>query len=388
MSLFDDDVKPVRTKNGLILSHEDALYVSNYFKEYYDGFGKIEDYLRRVKLERMGNIPTMLPGMSIEDDMFTDFTMNPNDMDIDIRLADQRYNDYLQVVTSHAIDDAPYRRLKLMVFEKNTNNLIGFIRIGTCTINSAPRAKYLGRPLNTYDMDEMKRFNNSACMGVIIVPTQPFGYNYLGGKLLAGICCSHWLRRVFNEKYNLNLCHFETTSLYGSTKSSSQYDGMKPYLRQIGLTDSDFPPLLNDQKFLHLKHWFKRRNGEALKTTNSSIKMSLQSIMVSITKNSLKEYNEEDYLKFCKIMDDAKDLTEQKRVYVSDYGYSNAVDYILGNADQLEKKPNFDRFELENVIDWWKKMATKRYNKLQSEGRLRTELELWNKDASVIDIIR
>ena len=29
----------------------------------------------------------------------------------------------------------------------------------------------------------------------------------------------------------MNLCMFETTSLYGNSKSASQYDGMKPYLR-------------------------------------------------------------------------------------------------------------------------------------------------------------
>ena len=37
---------------------------------------------------------------------------------------------------------------------------------------------------------------------------------------------------------------FETTSLYGNSKSASQYDGMKPMLRYKGLTDSDF--ILND----------------------------------------------------------------------------------------------------------------------------------------------
>ena len=43
----------------------------------------------------------------------------------------------------------------------------------------------LGRPLDTMNKDVMKRFNDSVIMGFTIVPTQPFGYNYLGGKLLA-----------------------------------------------------------------------------------------------------------------------------------------------------------------------------------------------------------
>jgi len=39
------------------------------------------------------------------------------------------------------------------------------------------------------------------------------------------------------------------------------------------------------------------------------------------------------------------------------------------------------------LIALWKKKATKRYNKLKSEGRLRTELEVWTKGEN-IDIIR
>ena len=64
--------------------------------------------------------------------------------------------------------------------------------------------------------------------GFVIVPTQPFGFNYLGGKLLAALCCSHEVREKLNKKYDMNLVMFETTSLYGNSKSASQYDGMKP----------------------------------------------------------------------------------------------------------------------------------------------------------------
>ena len=37
---------------------------------------------------------------------------------------------------------------------------------------------------------------------------------------------------------------------------------------------------------------------------------------------------------------------------MSEYGYKNVRDVLLGNTDTLEKAENFDRFELENVIDW------------------------------------
>ena len=42
-------------------------------------------------------------------------------------------------------------------------------------------------------------------MGFNIVPTQPFGYNYLGGKLLSLLCCSHEMKRQFDERYGTDL---------------------------------------------------------------------------------------------------------------------------------------------------------------------------------------
>ena len=78
-----------------------------------------------------------------------------------------------------------------MVYETNTNKISGFIRLGSPTINSKPRNEFLGKPLDTKNKEVMKRFNDSSIMGFSIVPSQPFGFNYLGGKLLAGICCSH-----------------------------------------------------------------------------------------------------------------------------------------------------------------------------------------------------
>ena len=227
-------------------------------------------------------------------------------------------------------------------------------------------------------------------MGFVIVPSQPFGYNYLGGKLLAAICCSHDVRRALNKKYNSNICMFETTSLYGSSKSSSMYDGMKPILRFNGLTDSNFAPLINDNNFRNLNDWFKKRNnGDYLVPADaSSRKLKTQTKMVSIIKSSLKTHDVDAYEKFCQIFLDAKNLTERKRSFYSTYGYENVPQYLNLETDTLIKKENFDRFELENVIEWWRKKASKRYENLKSDNRLRTKVETWNVNADDIDIIR
>lgn len=375
----------------MILNRDDALYAANVFVDYFSNFHRIDDYLRRVKLERMENYPTSLPGLGPEDDMFSDFDMHPNDMEFECReVSSEIFVNYLEITTSHAVEvSVPGKSIKWVVYEKNTGKIAGFIRLGSPTINSKPRNQFLGKPLDTMNPAVMKRFNDSSIMGFIIVPTQPFGYNYLGGKLLAAICCSHLTKDTLDKKYGGPFCMFETTSLYGSTKSSSQYDGMKPFLRYKGNTESDFAPLINDDNYRRLNEWFiDKNNGELLVAADaSSRKLKTQTKMISIIKSSLKDSEPEEYKKFVQTFNDAKGLTEKKRSYMSDFGFDNVKEYLNLETDTLIKKDNYDRYSFEGVVEWWKSKASKRYESLKTDGRLRTELETWNNNAD-IDIIR
>jgi len=376
----------------MILNKQDAMYAANVFVDYFSSFGRIDDYLRRVKLERMSNYPSSLPGMGPQDDMFSNFSMHPNDMEFECReVTNEIFVNYLEIVTSHAVEvSVPGKSIKWVVYEKNSGQIAGFIRLGSPTINSKPRNMFLGKPLDTHSAEVMKRFNDSTIMGFNIVATQPFGFYGLGGKLLAGICCSHLTKNALDKNYGGPFCMFETTSLYGTTKSVSQYEGMKLFLRHKGETVSDFAPLINDANFLKLKSWFEDRNdGQPLVDKEaSSRKLKTQTKMISIIKNSLKKVDEDAYNKFCKTFLDAKGLTEQKRAYMSDYGYSNVKEYMNMETDTLIKKDNWDRYSLEGVTEWWRKKASNRFETLKSEGRLRTIAETWNTNPSDIDIIR
>lgn len=375
----------------MILDHKDAVYAANIFNEYFQSMNRIDEYLRMVKLSRVEKFSRCLPGMGPEDELFQNFDIHPQDMEFKIVEPDnEKFMYYLEITTSHAVEaSVPGKSLRWMIKESNTNKIVGFIRIGSPTINSKPRNEFLGKPLDTKSKEVMKRFNDSSIMGFIIVPTQPFGFNYLGGKLLAGLCCSHEMRERMNQKYNMNVCMFETTSLYGSTKTSSQYDGMKPFLRYKGLTESDFAPLINDNNFHRLNDWFiNKNNGEPLVHENaSSRKLKTQTKMVSIIKSSLKKTSQSDYDKFCKTFDDAKGLTEKKRQYMCDYGYSNVKEYLNLETNVLTPKENYDRFNTESVIEWWKNKASSRYETLKTENRLRKDIEIWTKNSD-IDIIR
>ena len=368
------------------LDRQEAFDVAHKLIMYFNDFKRIDDYFRARKIERVKNIPTPLPGMSMEDDLFQDYDMHPEDMNFKVyQIPNKLFDTLIEKTASFSPDENPGKMFKCVVKETNTNTIVGFIRYGSPLINSKPRNDFLG------GMPDLDIFNKRAIMGFNIVPVLPFGFNYLGGKLLAAICCSHETRRMLNDKYDTEFCLFETTSLYGNIKGASMYDGMKPYLRYKGDTQSKFLLTLGEDIYPELRDWFEERNdGEPLIHKGaSSRKLKYQTKMVGILKQNLKEYNPEAYQIFCDKMEEASGVTTQKRFYMSEYGYSNVKDVLLGKTDTLTKAENYDRFELDNVIKWWRKLAVKRYNNITQDGRLRKELEVWNQDTmNKIDIIR
>tara|TARA_B100001778_G_scaffold328945_1_gene329161 strand:+ start:140 stop:1270 length:1131 start_codon:yes stop_codon:yes gene_type:complete len=372
-----------------VVDESKAEWAADKFIDYFQNFGSIEDYLRYAKGQAVSSM-AVIPGIS-DKDAFLNEDIHPQDMDFDVKFVGDRFQDsisqdiyikYLTATSSHVIEhNIPGRELRWMVYEKNTKKIIGFIRFGSPTINSKPRNIWLGKA------PDLSRFNRHAVMGFAIVPSQPFGFNYLGGKLLALMCVSHYAREQVSKVFEKDIALFETTSLYGSTTSASQYDGLKPFIRYKGLTDSKFLPLLHREKFHELHNAFTEWNDNEPLTENraSSKKMKRQTKMISIIRNSLQ--NKDKLNKFNSVIKMAFSLTQQKRAYISDYGYANVREVILGEQDKLVRGQNWDKFYLENIISWWKKKAGKRYDKLKAEGRFRDNVELWTEDED-IQIIR
>jgi len=374
----------------LILEKQDTFWAADKVMNYFKDFNRIDDYFRVRKIERVKDMSAGLPGMSIEDELFQDFDMHPKDMDFEVvKVPGEVFDTLIEKTASFSPDENPGKTLKVVVKEKNTNTIVGFIRYGSPLINSKPRNDSLG------GVPDLDIFNKRAIMGFNIVPAQPFGFNCLGGKLLAAICCSHDTRRMLNDKYDTEFCLFETTSLYGSIKTAnggaSMYDGMRPYLRFQGMTESKFLLTLGEEIYPELKNFFTERKGdeELIHKTSSSRKLKMQTKFISIIKNSLKEHDLKGYEIFCDAISKASEVTTQKRFFASTYGYSNTKEILLGQEKVLTKGQNYDSFELDNVVTWWKKKATKRYNNVVADGRIRKELEVWNQDSmNSIDIIR
>jgi hypothetical protein len=369
------------------LSKDQALVCAKIFSDYFDRYENVEQYMRDQKLNSMNEKSVTLPGMGPEDDLFSDFSIHPNDMEFKlVESSADNWDKYISIISSHSnMTSIPGKNIRLAIKETKTDKWVGFIRLASPMMNMKPRNEMLGGAFIA-NPETAKSFNNSAIMGFVIVPAQPFGYNYLGGKLLAAICTSHEVRKIVNDKYNMNLCLFETTSLYGSSKTVSQYDGMKPYIRYKGLTESDFIPMMYGKPYEDLVSYVESLIGIFVPPDASSRKLTLQTRIIAMVKIALK--GEPEYNSFIKTIENAKNLMEKKRYYISDYGFSNVEDVVMGRATELiPNKENYDKFYLENIIKWWRNKASNRYETLKKEGKIRNELEVWTGDKP-IDIIR
>lgn len=368
----------------MTLNKEQAIHCAKAFKDYFGNFERIDEYMRDQKMNSLADLP-LNPLFPLEDDLFQEFTMDPKDMNFEVcEIDSDTWMNLLNITSSH-VNIAPVgRNVKLAVRETTTQKIVGFIRLGSPVINCRPRNEMLGQVF-TQQPEWGKRFNDSAMMGFVIVPAQPFGYNFLGGKLLAAICTSHEVREIVNKKYGMNLCLFETTSLYGSSKTVSQYDGMKPYIRYKGLTDSDFLPMMHGKPYSDLRDYVQAITGPLVEDGASSKKLKISMKIISLTKAALKGSSEAT--EFQTTIENAKKLTEQKRYYISDYGFKNSNDYVNCKTDVLVPGENYEKHSLKNLVEWWRKKAINRYNTLKDENRLRTELEVWT-SGKPIDIIR
>lgn len=126
------------------------------------------------------------------------------------------------------------RNLNFIVRDKPTQKFLGVICISSDFLDLTPRDKYIGwsRELKTQG-----GMINHTAIGSTIVPLQPLGFNYVGGKLLALLCLSTPIQELWEKLYGDKLVSVTTTSLYGKTKAGglSQYDNLD-YWQSMGFT--------------------------------------------------------------------------------------------------------------------------------------------------------
>jgi hypothetical protein len=344
-------------------------------KNYYDGIDDITNYYLDKKLERLKQNKYT----DISSEVFSNFTISPLDIDISIEVVDGKtFNNITTQVATFPIESQIGRTITIGVKENNTNTWLGFIRLSSPVSSIKPRNDIFGMSL------PLNLINKHIYNGSVIVPVQPFGYNYLGGKLLALICSSNEVKQIYNDKYDTNILMCETTSLYGSTKGSSMYDGLEPYLRFKGLTQSKNTLIPTDKLYFRIRDILRVNYGKTewnnslVNPKGSSPKSRELSKIISLLKSLIKDVDKEMYIEFNKTIKEKSKTLQQKRFYTSTFGYTNVVEHLL-TGEELDTKNNY-KHDLNNLINVWKKKSQKRWNKLNENGILKTELEIYTED--------
>jgi len=302
---------------------------------------------------------------------FFNADMHPKDFNISFEEVDETFFlGNVNLFACYSVEPQIGKRINMVV--KNHDKIIGFFRISSPVLAIKPRNNYFGSVLKSYNV------NPHVLNGSVIVCVQPFGSNFNGGKLLTYLCISNEMTEKI-RKIRPDYCFFETTSLRGEIKQSSQYDGMEPYLKKNGLTESRQLSYPTNDIYRELRHYIEPAygiaefNGRVTDRKKSSARLREYNKLISLFEQNLKEMDINKYNDFIKLRDSKKQIHCLKGYYYSTLGYSNVREHVLNN-EPLKEKDRY-KFDFKNLYERWLRQSTNRYEKLKSENRFKTELE-------------
>ena len=219
---------------------------------------------------------------------------------------------------------------------------------------------------------------NHTAIGSTIVPTQPFGFNFLGGKLMAAMMTTETVRNEWQLQYGDSLVAMTTTSLYwskvmqdGSRKKSSMYDGLH-WWQVIGQSKGH----VTIQPSLELyKRWLKFIKREKEEIFDELMEQE-EGISGPVTNYKAKVMT----LLFNAAGIDEKNFRHgfERGLYFSEF-YENAKDFLCGRIaeSQLRLKPLFQD-DVNAIMEWWRPAAIGRYKMLKKQGRLKPQKHFYN----------
>ena len=257
------------------------------------------------------------------------------------------------------------RNLNFVVRDKPTKQYLGVICISSDFLDLTPRDNFIGwsRELKT----QGSMINHTA-IGSTIVPLQPLGYNYTGGKLLALLCLDDKIQQLWQELYGDKLVGVTTTSLYGKTKIGglSQYDRLSHW-KKMGFTAGSvaFEPTRKTR--YRINHWLKKNHTRkyfdwyvAKKPSGQPHKRDHKNRSLQFAYSQMK-------------LDKTLIRSEHARgIYFSSL-YDNTAEFLRGDITEDKLVKSFDT-STESLVNIWKeKYAAKRITNLKEQGRVSNE---------------
>ena len=257
------------------------------------------------------------------------------------------------------------RNLNFVVRDKNTKKYLGVICISSDFLDLTPRDNFIGWSREKKTQGAMI---NHTAIGSTIVPLQPLGFNYVGGKLLALLCLSTPVQELWEKLYGDKLVSVTTTSLYGKTKAGglSQYDNLD-FWQPMGFTSGSvsFEPLKDTRLLIrewlkknHTRKYFewyvaKKPSGQPHKRDHKNRSLNFAYSQMSIPKELIRSEH-------------------ARGIYFTPL-YDKSCEFLRGDDDGQNMTKLFDT-SVENLVNVWKtKHAKPRIKQLAKKDKVSTE---------------
>ena len=261
------------------------------------------------------------------------------------------------LISSMEFTANPGRNIRFFAKDRVTDKYLGVISVGSDVTSIKVRDDYIGWTKDNKFVDHKL---NHTCIGTSIVPTQPLGFNFLGGKLLSTLVTTSTIRDKWKENYDETLVGITTTSLYGV---HSQYNGI-PHWKTLGESTGKISIKPDDSVYKVWSSWLKENHFEefdkAIHATGPK-----QNIINRIFRHlGIKSKDYEHGFK--------------RGVFFANM-YDNGLEYLrneIDDSDLIMKKKFVEDYDYINR--WWKKKAIKRYTKLLEQDRLKPETLFYN----------
>ena len=276
-----------------------------------------------------------------------------SDIQVDMKRSKQlpeKWNTARNFISTMKNNSNIGRNLNFFVKDAKSSKYLGVICISSDFLDLTPRDSVIGWPRELKTQGGMI---NHTAIGSTIVPFQPLGYNYVGGKLLALLCLSDEVQNLWKKQYGDTLIGVTTTSLYGKTKLNglSQYDNLDHW-QKMGFTAGSvsFEPG-RDTRYL-IREWLKAKHSRkyfewyvAKKPSGQPHKRDHKNRSLGFTYTKLgvpKEIIRTDHA---------------RGIYFSPL-YNNSYEFLRGEIKEDALVKSFDT-SYESLVDIWKNKHAK-----------------------------
>ena len=247
----------------------------------------------------------------------------------------------------------PGRNQKYFIRDKVTGRILGLVSLGSDVTSIKVRDDYIGWSKDNKFVDH--KLNNTAIASTIVC-TQPIGFNFLGGKLIAALTTSSAIRNKWYEQYNDILIGVTTTSLYGV---HSQYNGI-PHWKTLGESAGKIAIKPDDDVYFVWANWLKENYREEFDKAQSQTGPKQNTINRIFKHLGIKGKDYEHGF--------------HRGVFFANM-YDNGLEYLRNEIEDkdLRMKPKFEN-DIDYIMNWWKPKAIRRYVKLYDNDKLKPEV--------------